>query len=113
MPIRFFARDHCGPSVEITRPQAQHLLPLVTDDGNGQVPQHGCGAVEGLLDPALILTRTAAVRRELTNGRVKEFTATLVSKDTLVKFILGIEVVAKSAASLRGPIHYRDVEETP
>jgi hypothetical protein len=113
MPVRFFVDDSSSLGLTVTHEQAAALLLVLglEDVDAQQGPGPHTGAFRGNLKGDWLSLRIASLRRQLTRGRVSEFTSTELTKDGLIRCLLALQNLAEKANATDGSVAFTEVTQ--
>ncbi len=110
MPVRFHLDDGSDLGLTVSHEQARALLVVLGLDETETPTAVGPagGPFRGKLKPQWLLSRLRAFRREMTTGRVREFTSPDLSCDALIRCVLALQNLTERAERLDTPLTFSE-----
>jgi hypothetical protein len=112
MKVRFYVEEGGSLGLAVTRQQAEDLLVAL----GLEPPPPGPPAMPfgpgwgGRMEAGLVLDRVEALRRQFLQQRIGEFTSEALGREALVRCVLALETLARSAAASGAAVQFKETE---
>lgn len=111
MSVRFFVDEGSPLCLSVSHAQAAAVLVVLgVEEEVAPPPLNGIrgGPFRGTMNADWLGKRLTSVRRQLTNGRVREFTSRELPKDSLIRCLLGLQGLAENAGRAGKPVNFHE-----